>query len=178
MKSAAPLTSRQRRAIRAATAEHAEEHRVELTPVILGLAVLLVVAAICAFSLDFGLVAAPARHAVFLVFAFACFSMISVSVLAWAGFQGRMLARRAFLSKLISKARAAFAARSARARELVSRAARSTREVLFSTHKFADTRKSRLVASAGGIAHACLTPRLLAQRPIHSLHARATTLLT
>jgi hypothetical protein len=159
---------------RAAGVQHAAVHRREFTSMLAVLAVLLAVMATCAATLKFDLVASQsARHFVFLALVCAALALASGAVLTWLGFDGLMRARRSVVETKICAATKAAICRAQQFKKLVGREGGRFERLFALLHLLSITVAWLLAASASGLAHACLSPRLLSQRPIVRPHARA-----
>ena len=158
---------------RAAGAQHDTTHNGEFMPVVAALAVLLALVATCAIALQFNLVTESSRHFVFVALVCSTLALAAGTVLACAGFDDLRLARRRLVDSVTCD-NAVVALRKHKQLKALAVRARSAAE---QTLAFCEDERSKIAArraaAACGLTHACLSPRILSQRPIPARATRA-----
>jgi hypothetical protein len=163
---------------RAASAQHAATHSGKFSLAITVLAALLALVAACAISLQFNFVAESSRHFLFVALLCAELALTSSAALVFAAFSNLMLTRKRSVKSLIYDNTVAALCKRKQLKALTTQARGDAKQTLVFIDLEWSKIVARLAAAACGLAHACLSPRILSQRPINARAARAGCLLT
>jgi phage gp46-like protein len=159
-------------------AMHHATHGSKLIPVVAALGVLLALVAACSSALQFNLVGVSQRHILFVVLACSMLALLAGTLLTCAGFDGLRLARGRLVNAVICGNAVVALRKNKELKSLAIRASVDAKRALTFCEVDRSRISARLTAAARGLAHACLSPRILSQRPINARAARAGCLLT